>query len=130
MTVLTFKLGVDLKVAWLSWLERSVHIGEVPGSSPGATTAPTLSARCQSGRMARSAKPSYRGFESRPCLKIKNAGLGGLEPPRAVLETAMLPLTSQPYFYKVYFTLTWVNYQRPELSPVSWCQEVDFYFSC
>lgn len=24
--------------AWLSWLERSIHIREVPGSNPGAAT--------------------------------------------------------------------------------------------
>ena len=26
------------KVAWLSWLERRIHIAKAPGSSPGATT--------------------------------------------------------------------------------------------
>lgn len=31
-------INQDLRVAWLSWLERCVHIAEVTGSNPVATT--------------------------------------------------------------------------------------------
>lgn len=34
------------------------------------------------------------------------AGPGGFEPPRAVLETAMLPLTSRPYDLLIIASLT------------------------